>query len=48
MCYWVKFWENENKKILREVPLHANTETEAMDLFQKDFPYVGRFELIRP
>jgi len=48
MCYWVRFWEDENKKVLREVPLHADTETDAMEKFQHDFPNIGRFELIRP
>ncbi|KXS40359.1 MAG: hypothetical protein AWU59_2563 [Methanolobus sp. T82-4] len=46
MCYWAKFWDKE--KVLREVPLHANTQAEAMNLFQEDFPNISRFELIKP
>ena len=46
MCYWIKFWENE--KILREVPVHADTENAAKDIFRQDFPGVNHFELISP
>ncbi len=45
-CYWVKFWENENKDILREVPVHADTESEAKDIFKHDFQNVNYFELM--
>jgi hypothetical protein len=48
MCYWVKFWEDENEKILREVPVHADTENDARDIFLHDFPAVNHFELISP
>lgn len=48
MCYWVKFWESENEKVLREVPVHANTTEEAKDMFKHDFPGVNNFELISP
>lgn len=47
MCYWFKFQEDEKNKILREVPVHANTEIEAMNRFQQDFPNIGRFELVQ-
>lgn len=45
MCFWVRFWEDENNKVLREVPVHAETTTEAKDMFQQDFPNVSHFEL---
>jgi len=46
MCYWVKFRKDE--KVLREVPVHADTEGEAKNMFQHDFPGVRQFELISP
>lgn len=46
MCYWVKFWASEQKKIVREVPVHADTVEEAEDIFNHDFPDVNCFELI--
>jgi hypothetical protein len=46
MCYWVKFREDE--KVLREVPVHADTDSEAKYMFQHDFPGVDQFELISP
>jgi hypothetical protein len=48
MCFWVKFREDENEKILREVPVHADTKNKAKDIFQQDFPGVSQFELISP
>lgn len=46
MCFWAKFREDE--KVLREVPIHADTIEEAKDIFQHDFPDVSQFELISP
>lgn len=48
MCYWIKFWQDEKEKILREVPVHADTEKDAKDMFKHDFPDVRQFELIVP
>jgi hypothetical protein len=48
MCFWVRFWEDENNNVLREVPVHADTKNEARDIFQHDFPAVSRFELLSP
>jgi hypothetical protein len=48
MCFWIKFRKDENQDILREVPVHANTENEAKDMFQHDFPDITQFELISP
>jgi hypothetical protein len=46
MCYWVKFWKGE--KVLRKVPVHADTTEEAKNIFKHDFPDVRHFELISP
>jgi hypothetical protein len=46
MCYWIKFREDE--KVLREVPVHADTTEEAKDMFKHDFPDVRQFEIISP
>ncbi|AFV24675.1 hypothetical protein Mpsy_2471 [Methanolobus psychrophilus R15] len=48
MCFWVRFWEDENNKVLREVPVHAETTNEAKSIFQHDFPDVSHFELRTP
>ncbi|MDW7731905.1 MAG: hypothetical protein SCH66_05695 [Methanolobus sp.] len=43
--YWVKFWEDEKKRILREVPVHADTEKEAKNIFHHDFPNISHFQV---
>ncbi|WP_292464113.1 hypothetical protein [Methanolobus sp.] len=48
MCYWIKFWKGENEKVLREVPVHADTTEEAKNIFKHDFPGVRQFEVILP
>jgi hypothetical protein len=48
MCCWVKFREDENEKIMREVPVHAGTENDARDIFLKEFPAFSHLELISP
>jgi hypothetical protein len=48
MCFWVRFWEDESNKVLREVPVHAETTNEAKNIFQHDFPDVSHFELRTP